>query len=637
MGCLGLNSALDIRSFPSSDICIRDGTDVGMKVQGYALKFNKPSKPMPFIEYISPHAFDNTDLSQVLLVYGHEFNNILSRVDSDTLKITIDDTGLFFEATLPPTQLGRDTYENINFGNIKGCSFAVKIGQDSWDVKNGQTIHYIETVELLNELTLTPLPAYSETSVNIKRSLENFMKGREDLPDNQQQNPIEEFKSLLTGFLAKMNEHDDSSSVDGIDDGSPASSAEPDSDGEIQRSASSAASSAAEADSSATSTEPDSASSASSSTEPASPTKPASSSTAPQSHSDEPSSSAEPASSSSAPEPPKNKDDGKAKPADEGVKPMSKVLPAGGEPDQKEKNKVIQRSFESFLKAGQITREDPTVAAVTGGITLKDGSVIIPETILPVEHETYQYPRLAGLVRTVSVTTTTGKLPIFMNSTETLAEHVEFGKTDPSKFPEVKPVNWDLKTRTGNYVYSRDLIEDSEYNWQSDLAGRLQELRDNTDDSLIMIALTTGITPTKATDLLSSIKTALNVTLKPVDAQKAQIILSQTAYDYLDQLKDGFGRPLIQPDVTKAAGQTILGKTVVVVEDTLYPGAKAGDINVTIAPLQKAVIRFKKSEITGQFQDSYDIWYQILGIYLREDVVQARKDLIVNLTANPKA
>lgn len=637
-----MDKVIDIRSFPNSDISIRDGTETGMRIQGYALSFNQPSKPMPFIEYIDSHAFDDTDLSNVLLVYGHEFNNILSRVDSGTLKITIDDKGLFFEAQLPPTQLGKDTYENINFGNIKGCSFGFLIGDDSWDVKGGQTIHYIKSIERLDELTLTPLPAYSQTSVNIKRSLDNFMKGRDTVADNQPQAPqhhglsdlLDEFKEFV---LEKQQEHVDSS-VDGNGEGSTASSANPDSDEETRASNAASSAAQAQANSNAASAEPGSANEPSSqSNVPTGTPKPASSSAVPQNRATEPASSAEPASSSAEPtnqNPPAN-NNGQAQPADKGVKPdMSKVLNG-----KDNKNVIIKRSFEEFLKTGEVTREDPAVAgtAVTGGITLKDGSVIIPETILPVEHEEYQFPRLAALVRTVSVKSTTGKLPIFMNSTDKLEKHTEFGKTDPSKMPEVKPINWDLGTYTGNYIYSRDLIQDSEYNWQADLAGRLQELRDNTDDSLIMLALTTGIAPTTSKDLLASIKTALNKTLKPIDAQKAQIIVSQSAYDYLDQLKDGFGRPLIQPDLTKSSGYTLLGKTLVVIEDTLYPNAKAGDINVTVAPLQKAVIRFKQSEITGQFQDTYDIWYQILGMYLREDVVQARQDLIVNISATPKA
>ena len=151
---------------------------------------------------------------------------------------------------------------------------------------------------------------------------------------------------------------------------------------------------------------------------------------------------------------------------------------------------------------------------------------------------------------------------------------------------------------------------------------------------MIINALTNGVTATKATDLVNDIKTALNVNLKPQDSAAASIILSQSAYNELDQMKDKMGRPLVQPDVTKATGQAILGKTVIVVDDLLFPKAKTGDANIVVTPLQKAVINFQENEITGQFIDSYDIWYKILGIYLREDVVQARQDLITLITSS---
>ncbi|MGV6878044.1 phage major capsid protein [Lactiplantibacillus plantarum] len=286
---------------------------------------------------------------------------------------------------------------------------------------------------------------------------------------------------------------------------------------------------------------------------------------------------------------------------------------------------IKKRDMLSVLKNGKTTRD------VTGGIGLSDGSVLIPQDILNVEHETHQFPRLGSLVRTVSVKHTTGKLPVMWDTDEKLAAHTEYGTTVKGKKPTIVPINWDLKTYTGAYVYSQDLLSDSDYDWQSELAQSLITLRDNTNDGLIIKALTDGINVVKATDLVAAIKTALNMTLKPNDSAAASIVLSQSAFNALDQLKDTQGRPLVQPDLTKGTGSTILGKTVVVIDDTLFPSAKAGDVNIIIAPLQKAVINFKNNEITGKFMDTYDVWYQQLGIYLREDVVQARKDLIINI------
>lgn len=305
----------------------------------------------------------------------------------------------------------------------------------------------------------------------------------------------------------------------------------------------------------------------------------------------------------------------------EGLNKMKKNIAISGE--------SAVTAFEKFLKTGEV--RDAT------GISLKEGAVIIPETIMTPEHEQHQFPRLGSLVRRVSVSTTTGKLPVFLTSDDVLQAHSEYAPTDKGAAPEIQQILWDLKTFTGAYAFSQELMSDSSYDWQAELQSRLIELRDNTDDQLIMAALTDGIKPVTSTDLISDIKTALNLTLKPQDSQQSTIILSQSAYNALDQIKDGEGRPMLQPNIAQGSGYSFLGKTVVVIDDTLFPKAKVGDINAIVAPLQKAVINFKLTEITGQFQDTYDIWYKQLGIFLREDVVQARKDLIVNIHATAVA
>ena len=132
----------------------------------------------------------------------------------------------------------------------------------------------------------------------------------------------------------------------------------------------------------------------------------------------------------------------------------------------------ITRDFANFLKTGQVSdsiRRD-------NNIGLSAGSVIIPETILTPEHEVHQFPRLGSLVRTIKVSTTTGKLPVFQTSTDKLSLHTEFTPSERHAAPEIKPINWDLKTYTGNYAFSQDLISDSSYNWQSELQSRLQEI-----------------------------------------------------------------------------------------------------------------------------------------------------------------
>lgn len=614
----------DVRTFTANHLTIRRDVESGTRqLSGYAVAFNQPSQPLPFTEYISPHAFDDVDFSQVRLLYAHDFNNILARVDSGTLSLKTDDKGLFFVADIPDTTLGNDVYTNVENGNIKGLSFNAQIDPnngDTWEQgADGKVIHTINHFASLAEISLTPIPAYTETSVQVARDYKEVLNNMNTDSSAATQSQAPASSSAASAKPSSASSADLAKQIAALTNkvNELLNSAQP-------------ANSTAKRDDNVEEADSDEVDRASAPANPGDPTSSAKSASTAVANPGDPTSNkntsraAEPASDvtrSAEPVVAVNENKENNENGDD-IKMSTKLN------DPKES---ITRDFANFLKTGQVA---DSISRADNNIGLNSGSVIIPETILTPEHEQHQFPRLGSLVRTVKVSTTTGKLPVFQTSSDKLSVHTEFQPSERHAAPEIKPINWDLKTYTGNYAFSQDLISDSSYNWQSELSSRLQELKDNTNDDLIINALTNGVTTKTATDLISDIKTALNVNLKPQDSQAASIVLSQSAFNELDQMTDKEGRPLVQPDVTKGTGQSILGKTVVVVDDLLFPAAKAGDANIIVAPLQKAVVNFQNNEITGQFIDSYDVWYKILGIYLREDVVQARKDLITLITSS---
>lgn len=559
----------DVRTL-TTDLTTRSSDDNGMTVEGYAMLYDQPSVPMPFVEYIDRGALDNVDLSKVLLLYGHDLNSVLARSDAENLQLRADDKGLWFRATLPDTTLGRDTYTNVANGNLKGCSVGFKIGDDKWLQGNdGQVIHHIRSFDQLIEISITPIPAYTETSVDVQRSLEAFMKG-----ENEVEIDYDKLADAVADKLEQRSaEQADVETTDETDKQDAETTEEPQKEEKPEE-------------------------------------KPAD-------DSDSADSDEKPV------EKPAEKVEKRSEPhakivtTDEKMKEGTEMRELHGA------NESAKDQFAHFLKTGEVTRDN-----TSGGIGLSNGQVLIPQDILPAEHEQHQFPRLGNLVRQIAVKHTTGKLPVFQPGSGKLALHTELQSTANSTSPEIKEILWNLKTYTGRYVFTRELMDDSDYNWEAELQSRLIELRDNTEDDLIVTQLTNGITAVKPTNLIDDLKLILDSKLKPYDSNASSIVLSQSAFAQLDQMKDSEGRPLVQPNVTLGTGNAILGKTVTVVDDTLFPSAKQGDVNIVVAPLQKAVIKFKSNEITGQFVDTDDIWYKALGIYLREDVVQANKDVI---------
>ena len=565
----------DVRTL-TTDLTTRSSDDNGMTVEGYAMLYDQPSVPMPFVEYIDRGALDNVDLSKVLLLYGHDLNSVLARSDAKNLQLRADDRGLWFRATLPDTTLGRDTYTNVANGNLKGCSVGFKIGDDKWLQGNdGKVIHHIRSFDQLIEISITPIPAYTETSVDVQRSLEAFMKGENEVKIDYNKVKID-YGTLADAVADKLE----------------------------QRSAEQAdVETTAETDKQDVET----------TEEPQKEEKPEE----------------QPADDSDSADVSADSDEKPAEKIEKRSEPHASIVTTDEKKEGTEMrelhgaNESAKDQFAHFLKTGEITRDN-----TTGGIGLSNGQVLIPQDILPAEHEQHQFPRLGNLVRQIAVKHTTGKLPVFQPGSGKLALHTELQSTTNSTSPEITEILWNLKTYTGRYVFTRELLDDSDYNWEAELQSRLIELRDNTEDDLIVTKLTAGVTAVKPTNLIDDLKLILDSKLKPYDSNAASIVLSQSAFAQLDQMKDTEGRPLVQPNVTLGTGNAILGKTVTVVDDTLFPSAKQGDVNIVVAPLQKAVIKFKSNEITGQFVDTNDIWYKALGIYMREDVVQANKGVI---------
>ncbi|WP_242362033.1 phage major capsid protein [Limosilactobacillus antri] len=607
------NDKLNIRTIQTENNNLRavknnDGTTT---LTGYAVVFNQPSKPIPFVEYISCDAFDNVDLSDVLLLYAHDYNNILARADSNTLKTTIDDNGLKFEATLPNTTLANDVRENINAGNLKGCSFGFTLPDDgsgdSWATDNdGTTIHYVNHIKSVSELTITPIPAYSQTSVQVERDLNNYLKKEnnkmqpsdDDKKTQSSQNNSDESTISNDDLVAAIkalgekvdslfsddrdcvsNKRDDDDDVDSSDDAD---------------------------DDSADVDEEDDASESKSS---------------PSDESDD---------DVDADDLKNNRSITKK----EEKRSMINITPNNSEND----NKTLLRDFAHYL----VTREmRPSLQrdAAAQGVGLTQGSVLIPETILAANHETHQFPRLEDYVHSLSVTTTTGKQPYFEENTGVLQTKEEFASANNANLSALKFINWDLKTYAGKLALSRELLMDSSKgsseNWLAEAQSQMWDLQDNTNDSLISAALLSGSTAKNATDAIADLKTILNVNLKPQDSANSQIVLTQSAYNALDQLKDNFGRPLLQPDPTSKTSNLLLGKSVVTIADTLL--GKAGEAIAVVAPLSKVIYDFQMGQVTGQFVDNFDIFDTTLGVFLRKDVVNGRPDLVNILKLTDKS
>jgi HK97 family phage prohead protease len=169
--------------FPSVELrAYKTEEESRMLVEGYAIVFNSESRDLGgFTEVVKENALDkalerNTD---VLALYGHDYQNVLGRQSANTLQLEKDERGIKFTLDLPNTQLGRDVYTLVERGDLKGNSFGFTVEKDSWDKKGDKVIRTIEQVRDLFEISIVSLPAYEATEL-VKRNFEEFA---EDITD----------------------------------------------------------------------------------------------------------------------------------------------------------------------------------------------------------------------------------------------------------------------------------------------------------------------------------------------------------------------------------------------------------------------------------------------------------------------
>lgn len=143
-------------------------------VEGYALKFNTESRNLGgFIETITPEALEGVDLSDVRCFLDHDSSKLLGRTSSGTLKLNVDETGLYFRCILPNTSVGRDAMELVTRGDLNQCSFGFTVEQDKWAKGNDIMMRSINKIGSLFEISLVSIPAYDDTDVRVAtRSLE---------------------------------------------------------------------------------------------------------------------------------------------------------------------------------------------------------------------------------------------------------------------------------------------------------------------------------------------------------------------------------------------------------------------------------------------------------------------------------
>lgn len=154
-------------------------------VEGYAVVFNSRSNELwdfgdgTFVEIIergaiTPELVASSDVKALLY---HNRERVLGRSNkgAGSLTLELDDHGLKYRFMAPHTADGDTAVELVKRGDISGSSFAFTVatgGSRMEEQADGTILRTITKIGGLYDITLTPDPAYSDTSVAVREMQE---------------------------------------------------------------------------------------------------------------------------------------------------------------------------------------------------------------------------------------------------------------------------------------------------------------------------------------------------------------------------------------------------------------------------------------------------------------------------------
>ena len=213
-----------------------------------------------------------------------------------------------------------------------------------------------------------------------------------------------------------------------------------------------------------------------------------------------------------------------------------------------------------------------------------DGGYTVPQDIRTQINELREAKdALQNFVRVEQVNTLSGSRVYKTRATQTGFSKVdEAGNITEKATPQFKQIPYKVDKYAGFMKVTNELLKDSDQAIQSTLVNWIGNDSRVTRNKLILAELDkkakTAITG------IDDIKNIVNVTLDPAFRNTSMVITNQSGFNFLDKLKDGNGRYLLEDSVASPTGKMFLGMAVAVVsnKDLANDTATAGKTKAPI-------------------------------------------------------
>ena len=174
-----------------------DGAEPSFLVEGYASTF-EPYKLMEidgldYNERIDEHAFDETDMTDVVYRIDHE-GKVFARSSAGTITLDIDEHGLHQVTDLSKTKAGREHFEEIKAGLYPQMSFAFTVEADHYDDETRTRV--VDKVAKIYDISSVAFPANDTTELHIRDYFNGVIEA-EKIAKAERQKAEEERRSDL--------------------------------------------------------------------------------------------------------------------------------------------------------------------------------------------------------------------------------------------------------------------------------------------------------------------------------------------------------------------------------------------------------------------------------------------------------
>lgn len=181
-----LDAGRQYRKIEIANIETRSEDEKDMVVEGYATVFNTPYELLCWDDYIvseqiDSRAFDEADMSDVIMQYNHE-GRVFARTSNKTLELIVDKKGLKIRAHLGGTELGRQLYDEIRQGYITKMSFGFTVAEDKREITEDRENHItkvlrtITRIKKLYDVSAVSIPANDATDISARSYSEGVIE-----------------------------------------------------------------------------------------------------------------------------------------------------------------------------------------------------------------------------------------------------------------------------------------------------------------------------------------------------------------------------------------------------------------------------------------------------------------------------